>query len=82
MDKENRKCLLEAQLCQISGITEQKARAITKNYPTLNDLIIELESKGVDNFAKIEITVGVGVRQKQTNVGLGIAKKLYDLYCE
>ena len=80
-DTINKKLLLEAQLCQISGVTEAKARAITKLYPDLGLLMDGMEMIGKDRFAEVEIVVGVGVRAKKGRIGGSISKKLFELFC-
>ena len=80
-DKTNKKVLLEAQLSQISGVTEAKARAITKVYPDLGLLIDEMEMIGRDRFAEVEIVIGVGVRAKRGRIGGAISRKMFELFC-
>lgn len=81
-DKDNKKQLFEAQLCQINGITQAKAHAIVKKYQSVTELIDAIESVGKEEFARTELIVGVGVSSRQTKIGNSISEKLYQLFCK
>ena len=81
-DKDNKKQLLEAQLCQINGITQAKAHAIVKNYQSITELIDTIENLGKEEFAKTELIVGVGVSSRKTKIGNAISEKLFQMFCK